>query len=78
VARRAISRAGVVTTPGDVALTVDASGAPQVAFVQPDDATTAATMVVSVFKDIPAAFAGGCKAITFKPADKAGNLVADQ
>ncbi len=43
--------------------------------VQPDDAATAATMVVSVFKDCPAAFTGGCKAITFRPVDKAGNLV---
>jgi hypothetical protein len=30
----AISNAGVMTTPGDVALTVDASGAPQVVYVQ--------------------------------------------
>lgn len=43
--------------------------------VQPDDAATARTMQITPFTPCDPRFAGGCKQITLKPVDAAGNLV---
>ncbi len=43
--------------------------------VQPDDAASARTMQIAPFLPCDARYAGGCKQITLKPVDTAGNLV---
>jgi hypothetical protein len=43
--------------------------------VKPDDAATVATMQIAVASPCDPRFAGGCKQITLRPVDAAGNLV---
>jgi hypothetical protein len=43
--------------------------------VQPDDAATAATMTIAAATSCADRFVGGCKQVTFRPVDQAGNLV---
>ncbi len=43
--------------------------------VQPDDAATAKTMQIAAFMPCDARFAGGCKQLTLRPVDAAGNFV---